>query len=94
MAGATDTLSDGVKSLVSRNNNQNGKKRKKQIEHEGAVGQVHLRVGALPAVPLLGEIVVGTTGHPVHLRRVYHQEDQVAVVEGVRRTSEVGDVVG
>ena len=43
------------------------KSEKEEREYGGPVGEVHRSVGTLPAVPLLGEVVVGTAGHTVYL---------------------------
>ena len=48
---------------------------KKETQYESAVGEVHCRVANVSALPPLGEELVGTACCPIHLRRVYNQED-------------------
>ena len=58
------------------------------------MGEVYRRAGAISAFPLLGEELVGIAGHPVYLRYLHHEEDQVAVVERRGGACEVDYVVG
>ena len=58
------------------------------------MGQIHRRSGTLPAVSLLGEIVVGTARRAIHFRCLYHEENPLAVVERRRRPHALPDVVG
>jgi hypothetical protein len=45
----------------------NGKKGKEKTEYESPVGEVYCRTGTLPAVPLLGKVMVGIARRTVYL---------------------------
>ena len=59
------------------------------------MGQVHSSDDTVSALPLLGEELVGTARPAVHIRRIHHKEDTLAVVARVgQRRHALHHVVG
>ena len=56
--------------------------------------QVRCRTYFISFISLLGRKLVGTFGCTIHLRRIYHQEDTLAVVERCRTSCKVCDELG
>lgn len=58
------------------------------------MGQVHCGTPSLFDIPVLGGELVGLVGRTVHLRRLYHKEDKVAVVENFRGPDTIYNELG